>query len=161
MILKHIFISPGHNFVGRHGLSPENHAMLDIERVACVAGRGLRGDRYFDHRPGFKGQVTLFSAEVFLALCAARSAPELKPSALRRNLIVEQTDLNALVGQEFLLQGIRLFGTEQCRPCYWMDQAIGPGTEAWLQGRGGLRCRILTDGWLLREAPATTTPYLP
>lgn len=80
--------------------------MLDIERVECVAGRGLRGDRYFDHRPDFKGQVTLFSAEVFLALRTARSAPELKPSALRRNLIVEQADLNALVGQEFLLQGI-------------------------------------------------------
>jgi MOSC domain-containing protein YiiM len=161
MILRRIFISPGHNFVGRHGLSPENHAMLDIERVECVAGRGLRGDRYFDHRPDFKGQVTLFSAEVFFALCAARSAPELKPSALRRNLIVEKADLNALVGREFLLQGIRLFGTEQCRPCYWMDQAIGPGAEAWLQGRGGLRCRILTDGWLLREVSAATMAHLP
>ncbi len=105
MILRRIFISPGHNFVGRHGLSPENHAMLDIERVECVAGRGLRGDRYFDHRSNFKGQVTLISAEVFLAPCAARSAPELKPSALRRNLIVEQADLNALVGQEFYYRG--------------------------------------------------------
>ena len=26
----------------------------------------------------------------------------------------------------------------------------GPGAEAWLRGRGGLRCRILTDGWLRR-----------
>lgn len=125
--------------------------MIAIDRVECVAGRGLRGDRFFDHRPDFKGQITLFSAEVFSALCAARSAPELKLAALRRNLIVEQANLNALVGQEFLLQGIRLFGTEECRPCYWMDQAIGPGAEVWLQGRGGLRCRILTDGWLHRK----------
>lgn len=161
MILRHIFISPGHNFVGRHGHPPENHAMLDIDRVECVAGHGLRGDRFFDHRPDFKGQVTLFSAEVFLALCAARSAPELRPSALRRNLIVEQADLNALVGQEFLLQGIRLFGAEQCRPCHWMDLAIGPGAEAWLQGRGGLRCRILTDGWLQREASSAIKSHGP
>jgi hypothetical protein len=27
-----------------------------------------------------------------------------------------------------------------------MDQAVGPGAEAWLKGRGGLRARILTDG---------------
>ena len=52
------------------------------------------------------------------------------------------------IGREFDLQGIRLFAVEECRPCYWMDTAIGPGAEAWLRGRGGLRCRILTSGWL-------------
>jgi hypothetical protein len=29
-----------------------------------------------------------------------------------------------------------------------MDEAIGPGAHDWLKGRGGLRCRILSDGWL-------------
>jgi len=29
-----------------------------------------------------------------------------------------------------------------------MDQAVGPGAEEWLKGRGGLRARVLTDGEL-------------
>jgi len=41
---------------------------------------------------------------------------------------------------------------EECKPCYWMDFAIGPGAEAWLQGRAGLRARILTDGVLRRSS---------
>jgi MOSC domain-containing protein YiiM len=156
--LRHIFISPGHNFVGRHGLEPENHAMLSVDRIECVAGHGLRGDRFFGHKPGFKGQVTLFSAAVFADLRTWLRAPGLAPSALRRNLLVEHPDLNALIGAEFSLQGIRLVGTEECRPCYWMDRALGPGAEEWLRDRGGLRCRILSDGWLTREPPPAIAP---
>ena len=75
----------------------------------------------------------------------------ISPPRLRRNVIVEGADLSALIGQRFTLQGIELEGTEECRPCYWMDQAIGEGAETWLKGRGGLRCRILTDGVLRRD----------
>lgn len=160
MILRHIFLSSGHNFVGRHGLEPETHAILSLDRVECVAGRGLRGDRFFDHKPGFKGQVTLFSADVFRKLCDCQRTPALCPSSLRRNLIVEHNDLNTLIGQEFSLQGVLLRGTEECRPCYWMNQAIGPGAEDWLRGRGGLRCHILTDGWLERDAMTAAAPLL-
>ena len=57
-------------------------------------------------------------------------------------------DLNSLIGVEFEVQGVRFAGTEQCKPCHWMDSALGHGAENWLQGRGGLRARILTDGAL-------------
>ena len=49
---------------------------------------------------------------------------------------------------------MRFRGVEECRPCYWMDQAIAPGAEAWLKGKGGLRAKILSDGWLTRDALA-------
>jgi hypothetical protein len=62
--------------------------------------------------------------------------------------LVTGADLNGLIGVEFEIQGIRFAGVEQCKPCYWMDSALGPGAEAWLQGRGGLRARILIDGTL-------------
>ena len=75
------------------------------------------------------------------------------PAALRRNLLVSGGELNALVGAEFTIQGVRFHGVEECRPCYWMDAAITPGAESWLRGRGGLRCRILSSGWLRRGAP--------
>jgi len=151
--VRHIFVSPGHSYVGRHGLGSVPHPVAELETVECVTGRGLRGDRFFGHQDNYKGQVTLFSAEVFDELRLAQALPHASPAALRRNLIVAGGDLNALIGQTFILQGVVLEGIEECRPCYWMDEALGPGAEAWLRGRGGLRCRILTDGWLRRCPP--------
>lgn len=154
MTIERIFVSPGHNFFGRHGRPAGGNPAIEVEEVECVAGSGLRGDRFFGYKENYKGQVTLFSAEVFARMCAELGLEPASPAALRRNLVVSGVDLNALVGKEFELQGVRLAGTEECRPCYWMDQALGPGAEAWLKGRGGLRCRVLTSGWLRRERNA-------
>jgi MOSC domain-containing protein YiiM len=148
LALHRIFVADGHSYFGRHGLGSAKRPIREVDTVECVSGRGLRGDRYFDHKIDYKGQVTLFSREVFEALCRALNVPETSPAALRRNLLVSGADLNELIGQQFELQGIRLEGTEECRPCYWMDEAIGQGANDWLKGRGGLRCRILSDGWL-------------
>lgn len=150
MKIRHLFVSPGHNFFGHHGQSAGTHAIVPVTTVECVAGRGLRGDRFFDYKPDYKGQVTLFAWETFEALKAA--LPQAEPASLRRNVLVEGVALDSLIGVEFNLQNVRLLGVEECRPCYWMDQAIGPGAEAWLKGRGGLRCRILNDGWLSAAA---------
>jgi MOSC domain-containing protein YiiM len=148
LALHRIFIADGHSYFGRHGLGSVKLPVHEVSQIECVAGRGLRGDRYFDHQENYKGQVTLFSREVFTELQLTLNLPHAGPAALRRNLIVSGGDLNELIGQPFDLQGIRFVGTEECRPCYWMDEALGPGAEAWLRGRGGLRCRILSDGWL-------------
>jgi len=66
--LTGLFISPGHNYVGHHGRPPGEQPIVAVDRVECVAGRGLRGDRYFDHQPDFRGQITFFSMDVFEAL---------------------------------------------------------------------------------------------
>ncbi len=127
-----------------------DHSTLRVSEIECVAGRGIRGDRYFDHAPDFKGQITFFAQENLVAmweeLKIARSARD--SAATRRNVITEGLDLPALIGAEFELQGIRFLGTEECRPCYWMNGAIHPGAEAWMRGRGGLRAKILSDGVL-------------
>lgn len=149
--LRHIFVSPGHNYFGHHGQPAGEHPVAEVEQVECVAGSGLRGDRFFDFKENYKGQVTLFAWDVFEALRMHLAKPDLSPSVLRRNLVVEGLDLNALIGARFELQGVALEGTGECKPCHWMDQAAGPGSEAWLEGRGGLRCRIVTDGVLRRE----------
>ena len=120
--------------------------------MECVAGQGLRNDRYFGHRTDYRGQVTFFSAEVLAGLQREFNLPELHPGAHRRNLLVAETQLNDLIGREFTVQGVRFAGTEEARPCTWMNQAIAPGAEAWLQGRGGLRARVLSDGWLQVQA---------
>ncbi len=143
-----LFVSTGHNFVGHHGREPSEHPMAEVSSVRCLAGRGLEGDRFLDHKPGYLGQVTFFSEEVFLGLCRSLDRHDRPPSVLRRNVITRGADLDTLIGQDFLVQGVRFLGKEECRPCHWMDRAFGAGAEAWLKGRGGLRAQILTDGCL-------------
>lgn len=148
----HLYISSGHNFFGHHGRAPDDHPTLEVPEIECVAGHGIRGDRFFDYRDNYKGQITFFALEVFEELCAALQLGSCSPSQLRRNAITRGVDLNSLIGAEFEIQGVRFRGIAECRPCYWMDQAIAPGAEDFLQGRGGLRARILSDGTLRSTA---------
>jgi MOSC domain-containing protein YiiM len=150
--VRHLFISPGHNFFSHHGQPAGQNPVKEVNQIECVAGRGIRGDRFFDFKPDYKGQITFFSEDVFEALRRELNFPQAHPSATRRNALVAGVELNSLVGLEFEIQGIRFAGAEQCKPCHWMDSALGPGAEAWLQGRGGLRARILSDGVLQRAA---------
>ena len=152
MEICHLFISSGHNFVGHHGREPDTHPMIEISEIECLAERGIRGDRYFDFKDGYKGQITFFSLEVFDQLCSALQIQACSPALARRNVITRGVDLNDLIGQKFEVQGVRLLGMEECRPCYWMDRAFAPGAQEFLKGRGGLRAKILTDGTLCSAA---------
>ncbi len=147
-----LFISPGHNFFGHHGQPAGEQLAVAVNEVQCVAGRGLSGDRFFDFKQDYKGQVTFFSEEVFDDLCRNLGVDGKSPGVTRRNVITRGVDLNSLVGEKFTLQGVTFEGVSECSPCYWMDQAIAPGAEAALHGRGGLRAKILTDGLLRAEA---------
>ncbi|HTL73899.1 MAG TPA: molybdenum cofactor biosysynthesis protein [bacterium] len=151
MKIRHLYISPGHNFFGRHEQPPGEHPTVEVAEVECVAGRGLEGDRFFDFKDDYKGQVTFFAWETFAALCDELKLSGKTPGLSRRNIVVEGADLNALVGQEFEVQGVRFLGMAECSPCHWMDRAFAPGAEHFLQRRGGLRAKILTDGKLHAE----------
>jgi hypothetical protein len=148
--LVEIWISPGNDFRGRHGMARGTHGITSVPEIECVAGMGLRGDRYFGYKPDFKGQVTFFDADAVEAVRSHFQRPDLSGGEFRRNLIVRGVDLSAWVGRRFRFQGVTFEGSEECKPCYWMDEAVAPGAEEFLKDRfrGGLRARILTDGWL-------------
>jgi MOSC domain-containing protein YiiM len=146
--IKHLFISPGHNFFGHHGEPPGEHPMLDCAEVKVIAGRGIKGDRFFDFKPDYKGQITFFASEVFDQICAEFGVWDRPASVLRRNVITAGVDLNSLIGQEFEIQGVRFRGSAECAPCDWMNLAFAPGAEERLRGHGGLRATVLTDGVL-------------
>jgi MOSC domain-containing protein YiiM len=152
----HVYISPGHNFVGHHGREPDTHPMIEVPTIECAAGRGILGDRYFDFKDDYKGQITFFSLEVFDELCGALQIQHCSPVVARRNVITRSVDLNELIDQDFEIQGVRFHGTQECRPCYWMNRAIAPGAEEFLKGRGGLRAKILCDGKLRSTARTVT-----
>ena len=122
--------------------------MIEVPMIECAAGQGIRGDRYFDFKNDYKGQITFFSLEVFNELCDELEVPGIEPSVVRRNVYTRDVDLNEFIGKDFEVQGIRFHGTEECRPCYWMDRAIAPGAHEFLKGRGGLRAKILSSGQL-------------
>lgn len=148
--VKHLFISPAHDFRGRYGQERMENEIRDPEEIELVAGSGIVGDRYFDFKEDFKGQITFFEAEVWQAVKEKFALPELAASEFRRNVIVEGVDLNSLIGKPFALGDLEFTGSEEAAPCSWMDRACAPGVEEFLRGKGGLRCRI-TKGGILRK----------
>jgi MOSC domain-containing protein YiiM len=150
--IKHLYISPGHNFFGHHGQPSGTNPLHELAVIECVAGRGIRGDRFFDYKDDYTGQITFFSNEVFEQVCQDLGLRGRSPGLTRRNAITAGEDLNLLIGKKFSVQGIEFEGVCECKPCHWMNEAIGPGAEEALLGRGGLRARILTSGFLRVES---------
>jgi len=60
MKVAHLYISAGHNYFGHQRKLPGNHGMIEVESIECVAGHGVRGDRFFDYKVNYKGQLTFF-----------------------------------------------------------------------------------------------------
>jgi hypothetical protein len=148
--LLHIYISPGHDYWGKQGEGRFQNGITEVEQIECVAGMGLRGDRYFRYRPDFKGQVTFFDIAIVEEVRHHFKLARLPASVFRRNLIVRGIDLQQWMGRRFLFQGVEFEGSQECKPCQWMDRAIAPGGEDFLKGkfRGGLRAKVITSGTL-------------
>ena len=124
-----LYISQAHNYFGHHGRTAGEDPCREVTWLDCIAGRGIRGDRFFDYKENYKGQITFFALEVLDALRRELNLPQAQPAATRRNVVVMGVDLNSLIGDEFEIQGIRFAGVEECKPCYWMNAALGPGPK--------------------------------
>ena len=155
--IRHIFISPGHNYFGRPKDGPGDAPTHDVAQVEARAGLGLVGDRYYAVAAHFEAQATFIAAEVFRAVVDEFNLTGASPALMRRNIVTEGINLNQLLGHEFELEfehgAVRFAGTKPCSPCGWMDAALAPGAWRFLKGRGGLRARVLSDG-IVRKGPA-------
>jgi len=145
--IEHIYLSPEHRYVGHHGGPSGDSPMIEVSEARLLPGRGIEGDRYAARDPGHPKQITFFDMVVVDEL-RERYGQEILPWQVRRNVFVRGLDLNALVGKPFRVQNVLFEGTAHCHPCYWMDEAIGPGAETFLKMKGGLRARILEAGIL-------------
>jgi len=153
MPIRHLYISPGHNYFGRHGQPPGAHPGLEAREVKCAAGQEIQGGRFFGCKPDCKGRITFFAWETCEAVSRELAAVGKPPPVFRRNVVAIGVDLNDLIGREFQIQGVRFSGAEECRPCHWMDEAFAPGVNEFLKGRGGLRAVILSGGFLRANTP--------
>lgn len=148
--LHYIYISAGHDYYGRQGEGRLQHGITSVREVECVAGKGLRGDRYFDQRPDATGQVTFLEFGVVEEIRRAFHLPKLPASVFRRNLIVGGVTLADWKHRRFRFQDLEFEGAQECKPCVWMDRAIAPGVQKFMRShfRGGLRTKVVTGGTL-------------
>lgn len=148
IVIKHIYISPEHNYYGRHGKGSLDHPTEEKQSITCVAGKGIEGDRFFDYKKDYKGQITFFNWSIYENVKKEIIQGDLNPGAFRRNVLTQGVELNDLIGKRFTLGGLEFTGSAECSPCYWMDEACAPGTHEFLKGNGGLRAKIIQGGEL-------------
>jgi MOSC domain-containing protein len=127
--------------------------MKAVPAARAVSGRGLAGDRYAAKSGTFTPKsdrlrgydLTLIESEVLDQL-RLTDGSKLAAGESRRNLITRGVDLNALVGREFVIGPVRVYGQRLCEPCVHLERLTRAGVVAGLVHRGGLRADILSDG---------------
>jgi len=138
---------PVGNVVSIHLVVEKGDDPFAVESAQAETGRGLLGDRYErslrDIPP--KRQVTLIAAETIDAV-SEEAGISLAPGASRRNITTRGIELNPLVGKEFSVGEVKLFGIDLCHPCGYLEKKTVPGVRKALANRGGLRAEVLSSG---------------
>jgi MOSC domain-containing protein YiiM len=126
--------------------------MVARQECRAIGGAGLEGDRYATKRGAFSAtekpgrEVTLIAREAVAA--ANRNGVTLDERETRRNLVTEGVDLDALIGKTFAVGDVMLVGVRDCPPCAYLEKLTRPGVRVALDGAGGLRAEVVTDGTL-------------
>jgi len=136
-------------------LAPDSGEPMEaVDSVEAVAGRGLRGDRYFREQGLYDRReelpegtdVSLIEREA-LAAAARDEGTTIDPQATRRNVLTAGVPLNHLVDREFTVGDATLVGVRLCEPCSYMESlADTPGAEDALVHRGGLNANVVESG---------------
>jgi len=122
------------------------------ERVAAVAGAGLRGDRYFGDGGSFDGDVkspaelTAIDAAAVDA-AAERLGVDLAPGVHRRNVVVRGLAVDDHVGDRLRIGDAVVAATRAMTPCTYLERELErAGADDPSVPRGGVRCRIVESG---------------
>ncbi len=106
---------------------------------------GIEGD----YRSGKyqTGQITLIESEV-IDTASHELGYEIPAGASRRQIMVRGVSLNETIEHKLRLGSVLVLVEEKCKPCDNMEAAIGPGAKDAMNGRGGVRCRVIKGGEL-------------
>ena len=124
------------------GLRPARRSDLLSVAEAQISDDGLQGDHA---RPG-KRAVTLMQSGHLAAIGEFLGQAPVRAEALRRNLLVEGINLNALKGRHIRIGTAQLYITGICAPCSRMEEAFGPGGYSAVRGHGGWCAEVVVPG---------------
>lgn len=130
----------GSGTIRRIFVAPEAEAEMDEQTDAeAIAGKGLRGDRYFseietgtfveweageERHDGY--DLTLIEQEAVTAI-EREAGIELAPGEHRRNIETRDVALNHLVGQRFRVGDAVCRGNRLCEPCNHLQRITQDG----------------------------------
>ena len=162
--ILHLLVSPAHAYFGRAREGAANVPTTDAGTVEVVAGKGIVGDRFFGKAAHMDAAVTLFAVESLEAIAAELDAGPFDPLLTRRNVVLRGAQLAPLLGHDFTLESggdaVRFHGGRHAQPCTWMNEMLAPGAHPAMRGRGGIRCRALSNG-VLHRGPAVLVSPVP
>ncbi|MEO8306958.1 MAG: MOSC domain-containing protein [Pseudomonadota bacterium] len=130
--------------------------LLPLATATLEAGRGIVGDRYFEHSGTFSDklkdtkdwEVTLIEQEEVERFNTALGKA-LGPGSFRRNIVTVGVRLNDLVGHRFKVGNAVLEGVRLCEPCAYLATLLGPEVVKAMSHRVGLRARIVAGAKVL------------
>ena len=104
----------------KSGLSMQEKNLIDV-----IANKGILDDRYFlDSNNDQDVQITLIESENidYYNKISETNIPYID---FRRNIITKNIELNNLVGKNFIIGNVKLFGHRLCDPCKYLQDIIG------------------------------------
>lgn len=121
--------------------------------ISLEAGHGIVGDRYFlpqqsmaiGAAPRRMEDITLISADELDAF-NTKFQLAIPYGEFRRNIVMRDIDLNALIGKRFLLGKVLCEGMELCEPCSKLARTVNRLVLPHLVHRAGIRAAVIEGG---------------
>ena len=129
------------------GITQEkNKQIIKVESIEVFAGKGIKGDRYFQNFNDQRNQLTLIESEN-IDYYNKTFKTNFNYLEFRRNLVTKNIQLNDLVGKILSVGDVKIKAHDLCRPCKTLQEKLGKDNiiKEFLR-RGGLRCEILDSG---------------
>lgn len=137
-------------------------AMASVAEASLEAGRGLKGDRYYNQAGTFSEklqgtpdtQITLIELEE-VEQFNRREGLALAAADLRRNLVIRGVRLNDLVDRQFQVGAAVLEGIRLCEPCAHLARTVDSRVLPGLVHKAGLRARIVAGATVRTGDPVS------
>ncbi len=128
------------------GVRPKTRQPMEVVEQTFANIGGLTNDRANKGNTTNKRQVTLIQHEHIQAVASFLGKESIDPSLIRRNIVVEGINLNALKDKQFKIGEAVLEMTGFCFPCSRMEENLGNGGFNAMRGHGGINCRVIREG---------------
>jgi len=118
----------------------------EVEIIELIAGKGIKGDRFFHENNDSRAQLTLIESEN-IDNYNKKFNLNIPYLSFRRNIITKKIRLNNLINKKLKIGNVVLLGIDLCRPCKHLEGMLGQNNiiKEFLRS-GGLRCQILESG---------------